>query len=150
MDLSIKLNGTRLNLRVGAVLTCGGRAVVEVSLIGANSCLPGGRVRLCEHSLDALVRELREETGISFDRDRFRQLTVIENFFVLDGEPFHELFFLYAARITAEELEGICSLNRNLDNSTTRFVAALPKELDALCLLPEAVHGYVRSEAIEE
>ncbi len=53
----------------------------------------GGSVELGERSLDAVVREIREELDATFVPEGL--LGIVENIFELDGELGHEIVFLY-------------------------------------------------------
>jgi len=55
--------------------------------------LPGGHVEIGELADAAMIREMREETGMSVEIDRL--VWVVENFFTLDGKRHQELGFFY-------------------------------------------------------
>ena len=55
----------------------------------------GGGVEFGEHSSEALVREILEETGAEIENAEL--LCVIENLFIYEGEPGHEVVFVYDA-----------------------------------------------------
>ena len=57
--------------------------------------LLGGGIEFGELSEVALVREIREEVGAEIDNIEFLQ--VVENIFVHEGKPGHEVVFLYKA-----------------------------------------------------
>ena len=55
----------------------------------------GGGIEDGETSLAAVVREVDEELGVAIDD--LRLLGVLENIFVFQGEPGHEIVFVYEA-----------------------------------------------------
>jgi ADP-ribose pyrophosphatase YjhB (NUDIX family) len=57
----------------------------------------GGHVELGERAEEAVRRELLEE--IAQELDDVRLLEVVENLFVLDGVPQHEIVFLFEGRL---------------------------------------------------
>ena len=59
--------------------------------------LVGGSVELGERSVDAVVREVGEELGTTLREPRL--LGVLENVFVYEGAPGHEVVFLYAGEL---------------------------------------------------
>ena len=72
-DLKINIDGVRLNIRVGAIIRHNDDIVLEISTVGANSVIPGGRIKINESSLDAVLRELKEELNYEFDKNKFKQ-----------------------------------------------------------------------------
>lgn len=103
-DITVDLNGYRVNLRVAAIVTRG----AEVLLCRPRGhdwwFLPGGRIKTNEDSHDALHRELTEEIGPGFEVIRPR--VIVENFFDLDGRPFHEICTIYEVAWNGGELNG--------------------------------------------
>lgn len=59
--------------------------------------LVGGSVELGELSVDAVVREISEELGTILREPRL--LGVLENLFVYEGAPGHEVVFLYSGEL---------------------------------------------------
>ena len=93
-DISVNLNGYRVNLRVGAVVLAPSDYVLLCRMKDQDWWfLPGGRIKTNESSLMALERELCEEVGGPFRV--VRPIVCAENFFKLDGVCFHELCTFY-------------------------------------------------------
>ncbi|MCA1710579.1 MAG: NUDIX domain-containing protein [Actinobacteria bacterium] len=63
--------------------------------------LLGGHVEFGEPTVDAIRREVREETGCAFLDPRL--LGVLENRFVYQQRPGHEVVFVYAGRLDPPE-----------------------------------------------
>lgn len=59
--------------------------------------LLGGSVELGERAVDAVVREIHEELRATMLEPRL--LGVLENVFTFDGEPGHEVVFVYDGRL---------------------------------------------------
>ncbi|MFH1300235.1 MAG: NUDIX domain-containing protein [Planctomycetota bacterium] len=103
-DITVDLNGYRVNLRVAAIVTCG----AEVLLCRPPGhdwwFLPGGRIKTNEDSHIALRRELTEEIGPGFEV--IRPAIIVENFFDLDGRHFHEICTIFEVAWNGGELNG--------------------------------------------
>jgi ADP-ribose pyrophosphatase YjhB (NUDIX family) len=103
-DLKLTVDGALLNIRCGVILRHEEKVIIEVSNEGRNSVLPGGRVRINERSSSALVREIKEETGLEIAEEKLRFITTMENFFSYDGVDVHEIYFLYEYTLKEQEL----------------------------------------------
>src|SRR3989337_2590786 len=64
----------------------------------------GGGIEFGERAEDAARRELREELGDELEG--LRLIGVFENLFTYQGQPGHELIWLYEARITDPSYYG--------------------------------------------
>ncbi|MFQ4136602.1 NUDIX hydrolase [Nodosilinea sp. PGN35] len=62
----------------------------------------GGGIDFGETSAAAAVREIKEELG--HDITDVRLLGIVENIFVYEGEPGHEMVFVYDGRFVDESL----------------------------------------------
>jgi 8-oxo-dGTP pyrophosphatase MutT (NUDIX family) len=92
-DISFRLDGYRINLRVGGVFIADGQVLLNRLERDDYWFLPGGRVATGESTDQAIQREIREELGIECRITR--PIFLMENFFALHGEPFHELGVYY-------------------------------------------------------
>ena len=101
-DLTIELSAGILNVRVAAWIQKDGQLLVSTFPDGTIS-LPGGRVAFGESSLEAIQREILEETGTSILN--VEMFAIIENFFRLDVS-FHEFLFIYKGDIDSDNFHS--------------------------------------------
>ena len=145
-DLSIKVEDFRLNIRCGIILHYGNRTVIEVSRLGLNSVIPGGRIHIGESSKDAALREMREEMSLSLKEDALSFVTVLENFFVYGKVRVHEIFFVYEYTLDENEAAVIKALQGNMDNESTYFRFSGDDELESLNLLPIRLRDIIKQK----
>lgn len=102
-DVSFSTRKGRFNYRSAAVIIDNSRLLVCTDYLPAKY-LPGGRIKINETASDALVRELKEELGISAKVGR--PLWITESFFTepVHGEHVHELCTYFAVDITETDL----------------------------------------------
>jgi 8-oxo-dGTP pyrophosphatase MutT (NUDIX family) len=142
-DLKFKIENTIINIRVGVILRYNDKIIVEVSKVGRNSIVPGGRIKAGESSNQAAIREIKEETGLTLNINNIISHATLENFFTYDGENVHEIYFLKGYELTKTEVDAILNLRDNLDNETTYFVLAEKSEFEKLNLLPLELYNFV-------
>ena len=95
MDIKIKTDDLKFKYRVSAIVINDNKLLID-KYTDDSYCLPGGYVEIGETSNEAVIRELKEETGLDFDVVRFAG--VIENFFTNKrNQKTHGIdFYLYA------------------------------------------------------
>ena len=142
-DLRVAIDDVRLNIRCGLIMRHGDEVVLEISKVGRNSVIPGGRIQTMESSREAIKREIFEEMGITLDENRIRQLTVLENFFTYEERGFHEIYFLYEYILSPELYEKIKEIGTNMDNKETYFKFVDSEKVEDYNLLPKALYEYV-------
>ena len=104
-DLTLPVDGGYLNLRVGAIIERDGK-VLMVRNPAVDYCYSvGGRVGFGETLEQAVLREVREETGVPLEIDRLG--FVHEAFFFGDcgkvnGKPVQELSFYFYMKTPAD------------------------------------------------
>ena len=86
-------NETRFNYRVAGIALREGQVLLQYQAGMDHWCLPGGRVEFGETSVDALKREMLEETEETVQVGRL--LWVAESFFRSEEQKYHELGFYY-------------------------------------------------------
>ena len=67
------------HLGANAVITCGGKLLLERRRDNDTWALPGGGCKKKESGLEAVVRECYEELGLRISRERFLKLKVYDN-----------------------------------------------------------------------
>ena len=142
-DLKVDIENVRLNVRCGLIMRHGDDVVLEISKVGRNSVIPGGRIQTMESSREAIRREIFEEMGILLEESRIRQLTVLENFFTYEERGFHEIYFLYEYILSPELYEKIKEIGTNMDNRETYFKFVEAEKVEEYNLLPKALYEYV-------
>ncbi|MDO5131931.1 MAG: NUDIX domain-containing protein [Eubacteriales bacterium] len=108
MDLTFRFDTGTFNYRVGAVILHEGRILLMKNAEDPYLYTVGGRVRLHETTEEAVLREVKEETGISLRIDRF--LFFQEQFFIgeVTGEQIHELGVYYLMEDSADLARLTC------------------------------------------
>lgn len=92
-DWLFKGDGYICDLRAVGVLMQGDRILVQRDREGTDYALPGGHVKIGETTEEALVRELKEETGVDIQCRRL--LWTEECFWNWNGTDAHNIAFYY-------------------------------------------------------
>ena len=126
------------------VCIVGGKVLLCLPKDRSYSYLPGGHIEFGETGREALVREMKEETGL--DATAGRLLGVVESRFVQKGEPHCEINLIYEMKV---------ELPTANDGSRRQSIAALEDwicfdwvdcgRVDDARLLPEEMKEYCRA-----
>ena len=130
-DVNFIFETEGFNFRVGAYITCGDKVLLQKGDGSDFYNLVGGRVHLCENTIDAIKREVKEELGIDI-RDP-KLLVVAENFFKWQGKDAHEMLFVYKVRLPAKYLKTLENF-KILDQAETAIWAEKSKLKNYNCL----------------
>ena len=95
--ISLCIDGALFNYRVAGVAVLNGKVLLHKTPYDNFWTLPGGRCELFEFSKDTLQREMQEETGM--DAEAGDMLWVSENFFLYNGDKYHEIGFYFEMQI---------------------------------------------------
>ncbi len=142
-DLKIDIDGVSLNIRAGVIIRHNDDIVVEISKVGRNSVIPGGRLKINEKSSSGLMREIKEEMNFNLDENKLVMNKVFENFFNYDGKDFHEIYFLYEYSLSEKEFNEL-KLDTNKDNNSTYFTFISKNDLTKYNLLPLELHNIIK------
>lgn len=104
MDICFKENNYTFNFRVAALIRNGNKILVEKNSAVDYYGLVGGRCKLGEDSITALIREIKEETGedVSF----IKSIGMLENFFIsrYTNGPYHEILIIHELEFRNKEM----------------------------------------------
>lgn len=104
MDVSFKTGNEKFNYRVCAMMLQEGKILVMQDERSPYYYLPGGRVGLGERAEDAVIRELREELGITAKIER--PVWLNQAFFTEDVDHlnYHEICIYFLMDISGTDL----------------------------------------------
>ena len=104
MDISFKLENQKFNYRVCAMIISENRILAMHDERSPYFYLPGGRVKMGETAEQAVVREIREELGVTLIIAR--PLWLNQAFFTedVDGIRYHELCIYFLMDISNTDL----------------------------------------------
>ncbi|HOO60227.1 MAG TPA: NUDIX domain-containing protein [Candidatus Mcinerneyibacteriales bacterium] len=136
--ISFVKNNRAFNLRASALIQRGEEVLVHTLQGNDFWVLPGGRVHLGESTAEALIREIREEMGVSVRI--IRPLWAVENFFIHQGTKHQNFGITYLVELEGPkarpfyELNGI--LERREGNETLLFRWMSPEEISSVECYP--------------
>ena len=128
-DLCIDYDGGVVNIRVGAIILKDGKFLMVSHPAVDYLYSVGGRIRFGETAAEAVVREVREETGRTLEIDRLGFVT--EDFFLGDmpshfGKLIYELGYYFYMK-TPPDFEPVCG-SFTEDGSEEYLVWVSPEE----------------------
>lgn len=144
-DLSLMIDGIKLNIRVGIIFKYHNTVLLEVPRVAnSNSVIPGGRVKIDELCIDAIKREIREEMNFDLQDEKIKQLKHLESFFTFDNIKFHEFFFVYEYQVDENDYQKLKIIRENQDNHKTDYIFSRYDEFDKYNLLPLEVRDIIK------
>ena len=145
MDITWKIDDTLLNYRVAAIIRFKNKILIEENKNVDYLTLPGGRVKVCETSIQALKREIKEEMAeeIEFVKSK----AVVENFYIskYTNNRCQEILFILEMKFKNDQVylrEEI----PNLEDKEAVFKWIDIRELKGKVLKPEGYKEYLEEE----
>ena len=128
-DISINVDGCRLNVRVIFLVENNERYLLETTSILDTYNVLGGRMKFFETSTVAVLREIKEELGISLNESDVKLIATLENFFMFEGQEHHEFSFAFYTKL--DDTFDICKQDKfiNLDKPEQSFFWVKKEEL---------------------
>lgn len=143
-DLSIMIDDVKLNIRVGAILEYNNKILVEKNKSVDFGVIPGGRVRTLESGQEALIREIGEELEVDLSEEKFKLISLLENYFEFNHKTYHEIYFVYKVILSKDY--GIINGYENADNNDSRFYWYTKEEFKQQNILPAVLKEIIYNE----
>ena len=103
MDIQFKHDKKVFNCRVAGICIKDNKILLSKMKTDNYWTFMGGKPMFGEPTEKAVIREFKEETGVDLEVDRL--LSVMENFFEMDGCQWHEYIFFYLLKDTNDFLK---------------------------------------------
>lgn len=147
MDLSLDLGEYKLNVRAGIVIVHNNKVLTHKSDDKDHYALPGGRIEVGENSEETVKREIFEEMGREIEIEGY--VATIENFFVMEGKKYHELYFLYKGEFKNEEDRKIeYTLNNEEGNDYLHYEWLDLSKIDEYNILPGCLKDILKMKQL--
>ena len=136
MDISFNFDDCSFNYRVAGVIKYNNKILVEKKNDVKYLCLMGGRVHLNETSIEAIKREIKEETN--YDTEYIKSVGLIENFYIskYTNKLCHEILIVHELKFRDKDAylqEEIINME---DKNNAKFVWIDVDQLKKLDLKP--------------
>lgn len=143
MDINFNIDTEVFNYRVGAVIRKDGKILVQKDGKSDYYTFIGGRCKLGESSVEASLREVKEETGL--DAKYVKTLGIIENFFKsnYNHKNYHEILIINELEIN-KDIDEI----KNIEGKDEIYKWLSVDELKNNKFLPEIVLDIINSDKL--
>lgn len=142
MDISFNIENKKFNFRTAAIIKNKDKILVA-KINDSTYSLIGGRVKLGENSIDALIRELKEET--SYDTTYKRTIGILENFFEHQNIPYHEILIIHEVEFNDKSIYEK-EIIQNLEDKEYDYVWKSIEELKKATIEPKIVLDNLEKE----
>lgn len=144
MDLTLKTEMGLFNHRVAAVIVHSNKLLAQKNVETNEYYLPGGRINYGESSEEAIIREIREELGITVTD--YSSLWINECFFIDNGTRFHEVGIYYLVNLENTKFnhyESVFELKEGDRVNTYEWLDI--ESLDSIALYPLFVKTEIKN-----
>ena len=142
-DINFTLDTEVFNYRVGAVIKKNNKILVQKDGPSDYYTLIGGRCKLGESSVEAALREVKEETGIN--AKYVKTLGIIENFFLssYNHKNYHEILIINEIKLESD-IDDI----KNIEGKDEKYEWLSLDELKESKFLPEIVLDIIKNNQL--
>ena len=143
IDLTLPTKHGYFNHRVAAVIVNDNKLLAQKNTKDNSYYLVGGRVRFGESSKDALVREIKEELGVTLTD--LEPLWINECFFDDDGKSYHEIGIYYRVDIENTGFAHFEKTFEMIESDRTNIYEWLSLDnLDGIMLYPQFIKNEIK------
>lgn len=139
-DVSLMIGNAKFNFRVACVLEHDNKILLHKGKTDDFWNLIGGRIKAGEDSLTALLREMQEELGTQVQSAKL--INVSENFFNYANKDYHEVLFVYYAKIDNCEITNKQDFE-SLDNPTISYHWYTREEIKNINCKPVTIYDLI-------
>ena len=145
MDLSIKVEDYKLNIRATGIIIHNNKLLVHNNKEEDHYALMGGRIAIGESSEETVKREFKEEIGK--DVEVIGYVGTVENFFTTKTEKYHEIMFIYQLEFRDEEDKKIEHTLKNIEGEDyLEYIWLDINNLENEPLKPEGIIPIIKSD----
>ena len=147
MDININIEDKVLNYRVAGIIKKDNKILVNERVDIDYVSLIGGRAKIGESSIEALVRELKEETG--YETKYKKTLGIVENFFTsrYDNKEYHEILIVHEMEFNDKDLYNLEEI-QNYEEENVRFVWKSYDEIKKVNFVPMNILEHLKNDEL--
>ena len=143
MDLSLKFENHKLNIRAAGVIIHNNKILLHKNKNEEYYALLGGRIKLGENSSQTIKREIKEELGKEVEILNY--IATIENFFEIDKVKYHEIMFVHHIEFVDKEDKLIeYTLNNIGGNEELNYEWISISKIDEYTILPKQIKDVLK------
>ncbi|MGL5415901.1 MAG: NUDIX hydrolase [Clostridium sp.] len=143
MDIQYKTDEGMFNCRVVGVCVKNNKILLSRAKTEDYWSFVGGKPKFGEATDKTIVREYEEEIGIKLDVERL--VSVIENFFELDGHKWHQYIFFYLLKDSNNQLKEFEGEQKILDNDEGVYKWFSIDELKNIKTKPDCLENIIKN-----
>lgn len=143
MDIQYKTDDKMFNCRVVGICIKNNKFLLSRGREDNYWTFVGGKPKFGESTDETIVREYREEVGAKLEVDRL--VTVIENFFELEGNKWHQYIFFYLLKDLNNELKEFEGEKEILDNERGVYKWFSFEELNSIATKPDCLSRIIEN-----
>ena len=144
MDLTLKVEDYKLNIRAACLINHNNKILFHKNINSDHYCIIGGRIEIGESSEETIKREMMEELKKEIEITGYAG--TIENFFIMDGEKYHEIMFIYRAEFKNDDDKKIETDLKNCEgNDYLQYEWINIDKIEEVSIKPRAIKEIIKN-----